>query len=139
MSDSNNWQACETGELQDLRTRLTAAERSASLTRTVSAGGLAAAALAVVATVMFAVGGDSGDASLITCETCYERFDAYQSYLADNAPMPADQVAEVARHLNDCEFCRVKFDKRYPGLLPIGVAAAAPLLLLTTRTRVYRR
>lgn len=137
MTTTETWGPCETGQLNDLRGTLVRADRQQRLARTATIGGAVAAVLAIVVSTAL-LGGAPGGA-MISCESCMAQFDAYQAHLVEEAAMAADDVAQVEQHLAACDKCRSHFEQRFPGVLPIGLTAALPLLFLTTRSRARRR
>lgn len=131
------WSACESGELRGLGDRLRTAHRDRQRLRAITGGAIAAAAAAVLIAVIVPASGPSGANAVatISCETCYDRFASYHAHVTSDAPMAADAAAEVARHLEECDVCRPKFEEEYPGVLSALVPAGVGFAVFALRSR----
>ncbi|MEO1496806.1 MAG: hypothetical protein AAFV43_06610 [Planctomycetota bacterium] len=135
----DEWSPCQSGELEGLRGSLVRANRSRKTARALVTGGYATAACLALFAVGFLLNGGSAAVPAMSCQACYARFDAYHGHVTDDTPMRAELVAQVEQHLDECEMCRGKFEKRYPDVLAVSLAAAAPLVFFATRWRVGSR
>ena len=128
-TSGDSWGACPPGELQSMVGRLNAQQRTEHLTSFAKvAGGVAVAVLMLALGVGLLTAPDS-----ISCQECLAKFEAYNSHLTDAELMDASSAAEMHKHLVECERCRGKFQKNYPGLLEKSLAAAGPAVAPTIR------
>ncbi len=130
------WDACPGGELMQMVHRLDASQRRA---RGMQVAKTALLSTAVFACVVLALGSfmGSGDLQLggIHCDYCQGRLAEYYPHAAGElVHEDATFVTSMETHLENCEFCRGKFNAMYPELnttgTPGNTATLRPLLAL---------
>ncbi len=127
LRNHEDWQACPPGELARMTARLDARLRGARF-KPLAVTALMSFLICAVGTIL--LGGflfySEPTFGGIACTDCLSHADEYHGYLVGKNPtMDPSLVKKIEKHLNECDYCRMKFHESYPDT-PLGPLAQCP-------------
>jgi len=127
-ASDESWESCQADELVNLGSLLRARENRSRQVKAATAAAVASfAAILVLGTLVWTDGTNAGG---ISCAECYAQFDAFHTQLATGeSSLDREAVTNITAHLAHCDFCRTKFESRFPGELTAALQYAGRQLV----------
>ncbi len=124
----DQWDVCSPGELTQMVHRLDASQHRQRTRQVFRTGVISTAVFACVVMALGSIvgfgGSNYGD---ISCAFCRGHLAEYRPHVAGELiHQDATFVASMETHLENCRFCRGKFNEMYPNLSTASTASTRP-------------